>query len=172
MSTTTSTVNRCDQMVTYSCFRWHTLKLSNLNSYILYKERTRSPILQRVFRRNLWKALVFLLPSLQEAVQGGQHKDWPFYKLESISHGKFRALGRRAKLLNNVLFVFLPKKDFSKNRRKKEGSPASSAMSAKLPFAFKIDFSSTILFRTMLLPIFEDTMQIIIIIINILNYNY
>ena len=57
-----------------------------------------------------------------------------------------------------------PKKDFSKNRRKKEGSPASSAMSAKLPFAFKIDFSSTILFRTMLLPIFEDTMQIIIII--------
>lgn len=39
---------------------------------------------------------------------------------------------------------------------------ASSAMSAKLPFAFKIVFSSTILFRTMLLPIFEDTMQIMI----------
>ena len=55
-------VDRCDQMVAYSCFRRRTLKwwkkvffhlfsLSILNSYILYKERTRSPVLQRVFRR-------------------------------------------------------------------------------------------------------------------------
>ena len=55
-------VDRCDQMVAYSCFRrctmtcwikvfFHLFLLSVLNRYILYKERTRSPVLQRVFRR-------------------------------------------------------------------------------------------------------------------------
>ena len=62
-------VDRCDQMVAYSCFtrrtmKWwkkvffHLFSLSILNSYILYKERTRSPLLQRVFRRELVKELV------------------------------------------------------------------------------------------------------------------
>ena len=62
-------VDRCDQMVAYSCFRRRTMKwwkkvffhlfsLSVLNSYILCKERTRSPVLQRVFRRELVKELV------------------------------------------------------------------------------------------------------------------
>lgn len=160
---TTSTVNRCDQMVTYSCFRWHTLKLSNLNGYILYKNKITSAT---VFRRNLLIALVFLLLSLQEAVQEGQHKDWLFYKLESISQWKS---GHRKEEQHYSMMHCLfscPKKDFSKNRRKKEGSPASSAMSAKSPFAFKIVFSSTILFRTMLLPIFQDTMQIMMMIIH------
>lgn len=162
---TTSTVNRCDQMVTYSCFRWHTMKLSNLNGYILYKERTRSPVLQRVFRRNLLIALVFLLLSLQEAIQEGQHKDWLFYKLESISQGKSGHWEEEQHYSMMYCLFSCPKKDFSKNRRKKEGSPASSAMSAKLPFAFKIVFSSTILFRTMLLPIIQDTMQIMMMMI-------
>ena len=62
-------VDQCDQMVAYSCFRRRTMKcwkkvffhlfsLSILNSYFLYKERTRSPVLQRVFRRELVKGLV------------------------------------------------------------------------------------------------------------------
>ncbi|XP_022780491.1 piggyBac transposable element-derived protein 4-like [Stylophora pistillata] len=62
-------VDRCDQMVAYSCFRRRTMKwwkkvffhlfsLSSLNAYILYKQRTRSPVLQRTFRRELVKELV------------------------------------------------------------------------------------------------------------------
>ena len=39
-------------------FFFHLFSLSVLNSYILYKERTRSPVLQRVFRRELVKELV------------------------------------------------------------------------------------------------------------------
>ncbi|XP_022802105.1 piggyBac transposable element-derived protein 4-like [Stylophora pistillata] len=61
-------VDRCDQMVAYSCFRRRTMKwwkkvffhlfsLSILNPYILYKQRTRSPVLQRTFRRELVKEL-------------------------------------------------------------------------------------------------------------------
>ena len=53
-------VDRCDQMVAYSCFRRRTMKwwkkvffhlfsLSILNAYILYKQRTQSPVLQRTF---------------------------------------------------------------------------------------------------------------------------
>jgi len=37
---------------------FHLFSLSVLNSYIFYKERTRSPVLQRVFRRELVKELV------------------------------------------------------------------------------------------------------------------
>ena len=62
-------VDRCDQMVAYSCFRRRTMKwwkkvffhlfsLSILNAYILYKQRTQSPVLQRTFRRELVKELV------------------------------------------------------------------------------------------------------------------
>jgi len=64
-------VDRFDQMVAYSCFRRRTMKwyrwkkvffhlfsLSVLNSYTLYKERIRSRLLQRVFRRELVKELV------------------------------------------------------------------------------------------------------------------
>jgi len=62
-------VDQCDQMVVYSCFRSRTMKwgekvffhlfpLCILNSYILYKESTRSSVLQRVFRRELVKELV------------------------------------------------------------------------------------------------------------------
>ena len=56
-------------MVVYSCFRsrimkwgkkvfFHLFSLCSLNSYILYKESTRSSVLQRVFRRELVKELV------------------------------------------------------------------------------------------------------------------
>ena len=62
-------VDRCDQMVAYSCFRQRTMKwwkkvffhlfsLSILNAYILYKQRTQSPVLQRTFQRELVKELV------------------------------------------------------------------------------------------------------------------
>ena len=62
-------VDRCDQMVAYSCFRRRTMKwwkkvffhlfsLSILNAYILYKEQTRSPVLHRTFRRELVKELI------------------------------------------------------------------------------------------------------------------
>ena len=62
-------VDRCDQMVAYSCFRqctmkwwkkvfFHLFSLSILNAYILYKQRTQSPVLQRTFRRELVKELV------------------------------------------------------------------------------------------------------------------
>ena len=39
-------------------FFFHLFSLSVLNCYILYKERTRSPVLQRVLRRELVKGLV------------------------------------------------------------------------------------------------------------------
>ena len=62
-------VDRCDQMVAYSCFRRRTMKwwkkvffhlfsLSILNVYILYKEQTQSPVLHRTFRRELVKELI------------------------------------------------------------------------------------------------------------------
>ena len=62
-------VDRCDQMVAHSCFRRNTMKwwkkvffhlfsLSILNAYILYKQRTQSPVLQRTFQRELVKELV------------------------------------------------------------------------------------------------------------------
>ena len=62
-------VDRCDQMVAYSCFRqctmkwwkkvfFHLFSLSILNAYILYKQRTQSPVLQRTFQRELVKELV------------------------------------------------------------------------------------------------------------------
>ena len=62
-------VDRCDQMVAYSCFRRRTIKwwkkvffhlfsLAILNAYILYKETTRSPVLHRAFRRELVKELI------------------------------------------------------------------------------------------------------------------
>ena len=62
-------VDRCDQMVAYSCFRRRTMKwwkkvffhlfsLTILNAYILYKERTRSLVLHRTFRRELVKELI------------------------------------------------------------------------------------------------------------------
>ena len=62
-------VDRCDQMVAYSCFRRRTMKwwkkvffhlfsLTILNAYILYKESTQSPVLHRIFRRELVKQLI------------------------------------------------------------------------------------------------------------------
>lgn len=61
-------VDRCDQMVAYSCFRrctmkwwkvfFHLFSLTILNAYILYNERTRSPVLHRTFRRELVKELI------------------------------------------------------------------------------------------------------------------
>ena len=62
-------VDQCDQMVAYSCFRQRTMKwwkkvffhlfsLTVLNAYILYKERTQSPVLHRTFSRELVKKLI------------------------------------------------------------------------------------------------------------------
>jgi len=98
--------------------KWfHLFSLSVLNSYILYKERTRSLALQRVFRSELVKELVSssgistsLL--LQEGIQGGQQKVWPSFKPGTISQRNFRALGRSRTLLDLALFVFLPKRRF------------------------------------------------------------
>ena len=61
-------VDRCDQMVAYSCFRRRTMRWWKkkffhlffliLNAYILYKQRAWSPVLQRTFQRELLKELV------------------------------------------------------------------------------------------------------------------
>ena len=62
-------VDRCNQMVAYSCFRRRTMKwwkkvffhlffLTILNAYILYKEGTQSPVLHRNFCRELVKELI------------------------------------------------------------------------------------------------------------------
>lgn len=61
-------VDRCDQMVAYSCFRrhnemvkivfFHLFSWTILNAYILYKERAQSPVLHRTFRRELVKGLI------------------------------------------------------------------------------------------------------------------
>ena len=62
-------VDRCDQMVAYSCFRRRTMKwwetvffhlfsLTMTNSYILYKESTQSPVLHRSFLKELVKQLI------------------------------------------------------------------------------------------------------------------
>ena len=62
-------VDRCNQMVAYSCFRRRTMKwwkkvffhlfsLTILNAYIPYNERTQSPVLHRNFCRELVKELI------------------------------------------------------------------------------------------------------------------
>ena len=62
-------IDRCYQMVVYSYLRWHTMKwwereffhlfsLSILNAYILCKQRTQWPVLQRTFQKELVKELV------------------------------------------------------------------------------------------------------------------
>ena len=71
-------IDKCDQMVAYSCFRqwimkwwkkvfFHLVSSGNLNAYILYKQKTESSVLQRTFQRELVKELVRnsgILPSL------------------------------------------------------------------------------------------------------------
>ncbi|XP_067028415.1 piggyBac transposable element-derived protein 4-like [Acropora muricata] len=62
-------VDRCNQMVAYSCFRRRTMKwwkkvffhlffLTILNAYILHNERTQSPVLHTNFCRELVKKLI------------------------------------------------------------------------------------------------------------------
>ncbi|XP_069104408.1 piggyBac transposable element-derived protein 4-like [Argopecten irradians] len=62
-------VDRCDQMVSYNGFdrrtlKWwkkvffHILGIAVLNSYIIYKEMSQHPVLQRVFRREVVRQLV------------------------------------------------------------------------------------------------------------------
>ena len=73
-------VDRCDQMVAYSCFRRNTMKwwkkvffhlfsLSILNASILYKQRTQSPGCKGPFKRSLLRTLASPILSLREATQ-------------------------------------------------------------------------------------------------------
>lgn len=132
------------------------------------KELQRSPVLHRTFRSNgacenvyykLWYIFLFLL--LQEAVQGGQKKVWPVFKLEVISQMNCRILERSPVLHDLVLFVSKPKRRLwqgqERRERGQEKSPAFNAVCAKWLFVFKITFSHTLLHtRTMFPPTFED----------------
>ena len=87
---------------------FHLFFLSILNAYILYKQRTQSPVLQRTFQRELVKELVRnsgIFPSLTPRgctakgltclQAGGQRKYWALGSLTSPGH---------------VWFAFLPKR--------------------------------------------------------------
>jgi len=78
-------VDRCDQMITYPAFKRRTLKwwkkvffhmlmMATLNSYLLYKEHClklrKKPVLHRVFRKEIVKALVAETTPQPIAVRG------------------------------------------------------------------------------------------------------
>ena len=120
-------VDRCDQMVAYSCFRRRTMKwwkkvfvhlfsLSILNAYILYKQRTWSPVLQRAFRRKLVKELVRNSDISHSLTPRGHPrrsaKGLPAFKLEVTSQRKHWVLGRSPTSPGHVWFAFLPKRRF------------------------------------------------------------
>ena len=110
-------VDRCDQMVAYSCFRQNTMKwwkkvffhlfsLSILNASILYKQRTQSPGCKGPFKRSLLRTLI------REATLGGQPKAPPIFKLEVTSQRKYWAPGRSTTSPRHVGFAFLSKRRF------------------------------------------------------------
>ena len=173
-------VDRCDQMVAYSCFtrrtmKWwkkvffHLFSLSILNSYILYKERTRSPLLQRVFRRELVKELVCSSGISPSSTPRGRPRRSVecLTRLQAGSHfpENIKVLRRRPTSQDHALFVFLPKRRFwlelERRGRGQGGSLVSNAMFAKWDFEFKTVFSCTTPFRTMYLPMLRGMIQII-----------
>ena len=116
-------VDRCDQMVAYSCLRRNTMKwwkkvffhlfsLSILNASILYKQRTHSPGCKGPLKRSLLRTLASPILSLREATQGGQPKAPPIFKLEVTSQRKYWAPGRSPTSPRHVGFAFLSKRRF------------------------------------------------------------
>ena len=104
-------VDRCDQMVAYSCFRRRTMKwwkkvffhlffLSILNAYILYKHRTQSPVLQRTFRRELVKELVNLpVLKLSLNISANEIRHWADSNKLSVNESKAKVLTITGKCL-------------------------------------------------------------------------
>ena len=135
-------VDRCDQMVAYSCFRRNTMKwwkkvffhlfsLSILNASILYKQRTQSPGCKGPYKRSLLRTLASPILSLREATQGGQPKAPPIFKLEVTSQRKYWASGRSPTSPKHVGFAFLSKRRFQKGQEiKGRGQEKSLAFSA------------------------------------------
>ena len=136
-------IDKCDQNLTvaYSYFRQWTMKwwkkvffhlfsLGNLNAYILYKQKTRSSVLQRTFQRELVKELVRnsgILPSLTP-------RDRPRRSAEGLTHlqagghfqRKYWALGRSSTSPKHVRFAFLPKRrSWQRDNRKRPGKESS-----------------------------------------------
>jgi len=78
---------------------------------------------------------------------------------------KIQGTGMKTNLTRSCA-VFLPRRRFwqgqERRGRDQEKSPVFSALSTKCPCASKTAFSCTTLFRTMLLPMFVKTMQIMI----------
>ena len=90
---------------------------------------------------------------------------------ESQFPEKIQGTGKKRNITRSCVVCFPAQKmDFSKNRRKKEEDrkgvqpPVQCLQSCPL---YSRLFSARILFRTMLLPIFEDTMQIMIMMMEI-----
>ena len=175
-------VDRCDQMVAYSCFRRRTMKwwkkvffhlfsLTILNGYILYKERTRSPVLHRTFRRELVKELITssgISPSLTPRGRPRRSAEG-LTRLQIGYHfpEKIQGTGKKSNITRSCAVCFPAQKKIlarTGEKRKRPGkSPVFSALSAKWPCASKTAFSCTTPFRTMLLPMFVNTMRIMII---------
>ena len=106
-------------------FFFHLFSLSVLNSYILYKERTRSPVLQRVFRRELVKELVSSF-GLSTSLTPRGHPRSSAEGLSRLQAGKhfpekIQGTGKKSNITRSCGCLFsCPKEDFSKNRRKEE----------------------------------------------------
>ena len=129
-------VDRCDQMVAYSCFRRRTMKwwekvffhlfsLSVLNSYILSKEKTRSPVLQRTFRRELVKELITSSGISYSLTPRGRPRRSAegLTRLEVGRHfpEKIQGTGKKSNISRSCVVCFpAQKKDFGKNRREEE----------------------------------------------------
>ena len=157
-------VGRCDQMVAYSCFRRCTMKwwkrvffdlyslsiLNILNSYILYKERTRSPVLQRVFRRELVCSCGI---SPTSTPRGRPRRSVGcLTPLQAGSHfpEKIQGTGKKT----NITHCLVSLQEWERRERGQGGSLVSNAVFAKWHFAFKTVFNFITLCRTMLLPMF------------------
>ena len=92
-------VDRCDQMVPYSCFRRNTMKwwkkvffhlfsLSILNASILYKQRTQSPGCKGPFKRSLLGTLASHSKRLPKEVSQRLHpsSSWRSLPRENTGH--------------------------------------------------------------------------------------
>ena len=136
-------IDKCDQNLTvaYSYFRQWTMKwwkkvffhlfsLGNLNAYILYKQKTRSSVLQRTFQRELVKELVRnsgILPSLTPRGRPRRSAKG-LTQLQAGGHfqRKYWALGRSSTSPKHVRFAFLPKgRSWQRDNRKRPGKESS-----------------------------------------------
>ena len=147
-----------------TCFPWQ----SWTPTYCT-KESNQSPVLQRIFCRELVKQLITssdISPSItprghpRRSAEGLTHLQPGYHFPEKI-----QGTGMKTNITRSCA-VFLPRRRFwqgqERRGRDQEKSPVFSALSTKWPCASKTAFSCTTLFRTMLLPMFVKTMQIMI----------